>query len=158
MNEDQIVTTPAPPAPVEEGVFDLGNLVTSSTLENNGVWVQLSKNTRILVARENNDKYRRWISAQANAKRALIEGTDELSQETQRAIVREAYARFILLDVDNLEVPGHGRINPRGGPKNFNLTVSMHLMGIKDFFTRVQGFAQQMDLFREKQEEEIAGN
>lgn len=135
-------------------MFDIDKLMTDESLEVEGVWVNLGDGAEMLIARENNEEYTDFLQGLVAANRALIDQNDKASRKVQQDLINQTYARHVLKGVKNFRFRG---VVYNSG-ENFDSKVALEMLKVKDFFKKVQGYAQQFDLYRKKGEEEAVGN
>lgn len=131
--------------------MDIENLITDSTLETEGVWVPIGNGGSIKVAREGNEAYQDYLHGLVTANRAAIDQNDKASRKLQKDLLVRAYAYTVLKDIKGIK---------RGGEElgPYTPSLGLELLAIPDFFKKVQGYAQQMDLYQRKAEDDAVGN
>ena len=132
--------------------MDFESFYTNQAAENEGVWVQISRDASIKVARasEANEAYITALRAKYKDHRYDLEQDDEHSQRLQEDIMIELYADHILKDVKGLRKGGEEIV--------YNPKVGRELLANKDFFTRVRQHATNLEHFRLKAEEDAVKN
>ena len=120
-----------------------------------GVWEDIpgegdEKPLRLKVARTNNPKF---IAAQRHFGRSLVRQLrTSLGFAKAEEITFRAYARAILVDWEGLE-------DDDGNPVPYSEKMAYEIMSKhREFFTLVQGLADDRERFREEAVEEEAGN
>ena len=135
-------------------MFDFSQMLTDHTLETTGTWVPFTDESRLLIARQGNDEYTDLLQGMVTANRALIDQNDKASRRKQQEILEEVYAKTILKSVDGIMFEGVAVT-----PENYTPAIGLKMFrASKDFFKKVQGYAQQADLYRRKAEDEAVGN
>jgi len=131
-------------------MYDIANLITDSATEVEGVWVPMGSG-EIKVAREGNEEYQDYLMGLVNANRALLDQNDKAARKVQRDLMIRAYAKTILKDVRNIQF--------KGKPiEKYTVDLGIELLTIKDFFNKVQAYAQQFEAYQKKAEEEAVKN
>ena len=131
--------------------MDIESLMTDSAKESEGVWVPIGGDAEIKEAREGNEHYQDYLHGLVTANRAALDQNDKASRDLQRKLLIRAYAHTILKDVRGLK---------RGGKpiEAYTTAIGVELLTIPDFFKKVQGYAQQFELYQQKAEEAALGN
>lgn len=127
-------------------MFDISNLETNLKSEDEGVWLPLGKGARVKVARIGNPAYQKALRSRYKANRAVLDMEDEAAAETAEQIAIQVYARTILkgwegISVNNEEFP-------------FSVENAEKLLTKKDFRERIKNYADAMENFQDKKEEE----
>lgn len=86
--------------------FDLSTLKTDKNLETEGVWVDYLGGSKLLIARNNNSKYRSFVSMKYKQNRMVIDRGGREGDVLAEKIQIEGLARHILLDWQGVEVEG----------------------------------------------------
>ncbi len=138
-------------------MFDFESFESDLDLEVGGVWVPIGEGAEILVAREGNEKYQDFLQGLVAANRALLDGNDKASRTLQKNLLVRAYAKHILLGARGIRLKIDGKVIDLN-ETNFNEQIATFMLKNKDFMSKVQGYAQQFEVFRKKGEEEALGN
>jgi hypothetical protein len=131
--------------------MDIESLMTDSTLESEGVWVPIGNGGKIRVAREGNEAYQDYLHGLVTANRASIDQNDKASRKLQKDLLVRAYAYTVLKDVEGIRFKGQEITK-------YTPTIGLELLAIPDFFKKVQGYAQQFELYQKKAEDAAVGN
>lgn len=126
---------------------------TNTTLESNGVWVDIGDGAQVRVARFGNAAYKKALDTllkpHRNALRAGI-ASDDVTTDA----VRRAMSRHILLD-------WRGITDDAGQPIAFSQEAAYDALGIRDFSDLISELAASAETFREvaiREEAETLGN
>lgn len=128
-------------------MFDISKLETNKDLEENGVWMPIGEGAEVKVARIGNEKYLSLLRKKVKANRAVLENEDDLAAKMSEKVAIEVYARTILLDWKGIAA--------NGVPLEVNVANAEKLLAIKDFREKVKNYAESMENFQDKKEEEI---
>lgn len=89
--------------------MNIGSFETNQKKEQNGIWKDIGKNTRLLVARDQNPKYIALFRKKLAPYNSAIQ-IDTVSDDESKKILCEVVAETILLDWDGLtEFVGEGK-------------------------------------------------
>jgi len=128
--------------------FELNTLKTDKSKEINGVWRDYYDDSRLLVARMGNEKYRAFVAKEYKANRIAIDRGGEKAERMAVRIQTEALARFVLLGWEGIVLNGEDTpYTPEVGIKVFEM--------MPDFKADVENFANEVTLFSDIAEEEI---
>ena len=132
--------------------MDFESFYTNTQAENEGVWVQISRDASIRVARASdaNEAYTTALRSKYKDHRYDLEQDDEHSQKLQEDIMVDLYADHILKDVKGLKKDGVEIV--------YNPKVGRELLRNKDFFARVRQHATSVDHYRQKAEDDAVKN
>lgn len=119
---------------------------TDETLEMNGRWIQLDANSRIRVARENNDNYQKAFREKWNANEAALQVGDAHADEIARGIFLDVLAETILVGWEGLTY--------KGKAIKYSVENAKKLLAHKDFRKLVETSAADFAGYRAKLEEE----
>ena len=120
--------------------FDLSTLKTDVNLETDGVWVDYLGGSRLLVARNNNSKYRSFISMKYKQHRMVIDRGGKEGDALAEKIQIEGIARHVLLDWEGVEVDGK--------PQKYTWELGQKaLTEFSDFKTDVETFSNETTLY-----------
>ena len=86
--------------------FDLSTLKTDKALENEGVWVDYLSGSRLLIARNNNSKYRAFIALKYKQHRMSIDRGGLDGDKLAEKIQIEGMARHVLLGWEDVAFDG----------------------------------------------------
>jgi len=129
--------------------MDISHFKTDKSLESNGVWVDIGKGTKLLVARLYNPAHKAALrEAMKPYKRQVESGTmdDGLAEDIVNAIM----ARTILLNWDGLTEGGE--------PVPYSVEKAVEYLSIPDFSALVQEIAGNMETYRSVKAEEDEKN
>lgn len=129
-------------------MFDISNLQTNLELEENGVWLPLGQGAKVKVARLGNKKYLKELRSRYKANRAVLDMEDEAAADAGEQIAIEVYARAILKDWDGVSIDKGKTMLP------FSVANAEKLLAVKDFRERIKNYAESMENFQDKKEEE----
>lgn len=128
----------------------LSRFTTDSTLELNGVWVDIGEGAKLLVARVGNPRYRERLRALMKPYKRQIR-TDTLPEDLSEDMVLRAFSETILLGWEGLE-DDNGAAVPYSREKAYEL-----LRDLRDFRAMVAEIAQEQEAYRAV-EAEAEGN
>jgi hypothetical protein len=127
--------------------MDLSQFKTDQTLEQEGTWVTVDGDSRVLIARMGNERYKDMLQRKTKPFRHAIRNST-MKDEVFEGILVEVMAHTILLGWENISDEGKQVIYSPESAKQL-------LLKYKDFRDLIVGFAQDAALFR-KEELEIA--
>lgn len=148
------MTTATPAAAAPSTVIDFFTaFATDKTKEKGGVLTTIPDcgDIKFLVARAGNSAYNRILSAQFKRNRAVLESKGEEANEKSDAILAEVYAKTILLGWE-------GTIMFQGKPTAYSEGAAKALLMLKDFRTKVEAVASDMNTFKAVEDEEDVKN
>lgn len=119
---------------------------TDETLENNGTWHKLGKDSRLLVARAGNRNYARALNRKVEANRVALDVADDNADKVSDEIMADVMSETILLGWEN--------ISYKGEPLAYTRDNARMLLLIKDFRAQVGRFADDFESYKVKQEVE----
>jgi len=128
------------------------NTFTVTDDAENGVWVDMGNDARIKVARMNNKKYKRSIKTLSTPYKRMIQ-MNALPDDTAEQILNKAMAEAILLDWEGLKLNGE--------ELPYNRDNAMKILSdpaLEDFRNVVMDISNDMELFREQEQEEEIKN
>lgn len=128
----------------------LSRFTTDSTLELNGVWVDIGEGAKLLVARVGNPRYRERLRALMKPYKRQVR-TDTLPEDLSEDMVLRAFSETILLGWEGLE-DEDGKAVPYSREKAYEL-----LRDLRDFRAIVAEIAQEQETYR-AMEAEAEGN
>ena len=130
--------------------FDINSMATDKDLEKEGVWIELSGEARIKIARLNNPRYKELFTAKTKPHRQAIRN-NVLSEKVADDIMIEVMAATILLDWENF-FEGEK-------PLEYNLVNARRVLReLPDFRRMVYEMAGEADNFKQVEVEEAVGN
>jgi len=143
--------------------FNISKLATDEDKVSNGVWVDEVEGLRLKIASVSNPAYKEYYRKlwKPHARKLgkimdkpsrLLNDDNDLAKE----ITHKAYARFILLDWENLQEPDEkGKlIDVKYSSEKAYEIFSTY----PEFFEMVQELATEIELFRVEEQENIEGN
>lgn len=131
--------------------FEINDLRTDAKMEKEGVWVEEAGGLKLKIARLENPDYQRFMARKTKPFRNQIRrGNLESVREKMDLIIREAFARFILLDWKNL--------TDKGKSLKYAYENAYRILGIKDFFEIVESYAANAEIFRQETKAESEKN
>lgn len=113
---------------------------TDSKLEEEGTWVSLGGNAKILVGRAGNKKYGRLLSTLVEKNQTLLDTKTDEADEVSDAIMIDVMANSILLGWEGLSFKGE--VLP------YSVDNAKTLLAVKDFRVLVAGHAKNVSNFR----------
>jgi len=122
---------------------------TDEGRERDGVWVDIGDGARLLVARVNNERHKQVFLELTKPYKVQVR-TGTIQEEVAARILRECYARTILLSWEGLQ-------DDDGNDIPYSQEAAEELLAIPDFMSMVGEFATTRELYR-KEEQEQAGN
>lgn len=120
---------------------------TDEKLELEGRWVDIGKGGRILVARDNNQRYIKELRANLEKNKVALEAGGEAADEKAQELVLAAKAKTILLGFEGLKYKGE---NLAYSPEN-----ALKLLKIKDFERLVDEYSRDFDGYKVELEAEM---
>ena len=132
--------------------MDLLDYATDPQLENEGVWVPMDEDTKLLIARFENPKMRK-MRERLSAPLAKARGRAGLTPEDGKGVLNKCMAECLLLGWENLNMGGE--IVPYSKEKCLALMVDDRLADFKEL---VLGMSQNLEHFRLESLEEDLGN
>jgi hypothetical protein len=115
---------------------------TDSGKEEQGVWINAGGDLRLKIARMGNPAYTAYIKKHSKALvSSARRGEVDLDEATR--INKDAAARHILLGWENLTEDEEGK-----QPIVYSVEKCRELLDIKDFYSMVMEYANDMTLFR----------
>lgn len=130
--------------------MDLNKLKTDATLEQEGAWVNIDENSRVLIARMGNERYKDMLQKKIKPYRHAIR-SNTLDDSVMEKIIIEVMAFTVLLGWENIQDDGQDIHYSTDNAKRL-------LTKYKDFRDLVAGFAQDAALFRKEELEEASKN
>lgn len=126
--------------------FEINDLRTDAKMETEGVWIEEVGGLKLKIARLENPDYQRFLARKSKPfRRQIARGNIDSVSEKMNLIVREAFARFILLDWKNL--------TEKGKTLKYTYENAYRILGIKDFFEIVESHAANAEIFRQETRE-----
>ena len=123
--------------------FEINELKTDKKMEAEGVWVKEEGGLELKIARLDNPEYRRFVAKKSKPfRRQIARGNIESLSDKMENIIREAFARFILLDWKNL--------TEKGKELKYTYENAYRILGIKDFFEIVESHAANAEIYRQE--------
>lgn len=121
---------------------------TDKTKEKKGVLTTIPDcgDTKFLVARAGNADYNRLLSQLFKRNRAILESKGDAANEKSDEILAEVYAKTILLGWE-------GTIMFQGKATAYSETAAKALLSLKDFRSKVEGVASDMNTFKAVEDE-----
>jgi len=113
---------------------------TDEALEVEGKWFNLSKTTRVKVARAGNAKYVKLLRKKLDENRIDLDSQGEEANDLAEKIMVEVMADTILLDWEDIQF--------RGKPMEYSRLNARLLLQIKDFRKKVAGFSESFEAFK----------
>lgn len=132
--------------------MDLLDYATDPQLEEEGAWVPMDSETKLLVARFENPKFRK-MRERLSTPIAKARGRAGLTKEDGKNILNKCMAKHLLLGWQNLCVGGE--IIPYSPEKCLALLQDRRL---QDFKELVLGISQNLEHYRLESLEEDSGN
>lgn len=123
---------------------------TDETKEEDGVWVELSDDAAILVARSGNKKYSKMIAREYEKNKKILDGKNDVADAKSEEIMIEVLAKTILLGWRNIQF--------KGEELPYSLENAKMLLKVKDFRKLVGGYADDSSAFKMLAEEEVVKN
>jgi hypothetical protein len=122
---------------------------TDRQRENEGVWVAIGDGARVKVARFNNERYKQTFLEVSKPYKVQVR-TGTLQEEVAQGILRDCFARAILLDWEGLQ-------DDEGNDIPYSEEAAKELLAIPDFMSMIEDFANSRELYRREAQEQ-AGN
>lgn len=123
---------------------------TDETKELEGVWVELSDDAKILVARAGNKKYNKSLAQQYEKNKRLLDLKNDAAETLSNTIMIDVMARSLLL--------GWQGIKFKGEDLPYSVDNAKLLLSVKDFRDLVSKHASDAEAYRLAQQEEAAKN
>ena len=120
---------------------------TDASLETQGTWFNLSKDTKLKVARAGNTEYVNLLRKKLEDSRIDLDSKDDESNARAEKMMIEVMAETILLGWDGVKY--------QGADLEYNKANAIKLLQHKDFRRKVTGFSESFEAFRVKQEQEL---
>lgn len=120
---------------------------TDAALETQGTWFNLSKDTKLKIARAGNTEYVNLLRKKLEDSRIDLDSKDDESNARAEKMMIEVMADTILLGWEGLSY--------QGSPLEYNKANAIKLLQHKDFRRKVTGFSESFEAFRVKQEQEL---
>lgn len=132
--------------------MDFGKrFATDENLENNGVWVDIGDDGKVLVGRVNNPRHREAIDKWRKPYRNMIVANKDLPDDVAREIAIKSTAEGLLF--------GWEGMTDEGQPITHSFENScLMLRKYKDFRDVVAYLANNIETFRRQEVKEIVGN
>lgn len=132
--------------------MDLNKFRTDQSLEQEGVWVDLGKSARILIARLGNKKYNGYVNKlmAPHRKASRAGGVDDSIAEE---VLNKALAKYVLLDWEGFEEDGK--------PVKYSYDEAYRILSAEeysDFRELVVSLSSDMANFQQEREEEDLKN
>lgn len=121
-----------------------------TSLEEKGVWIQMDEETKVLIARNGNAKYREVMTKRTAPFKAAIRN-NILPEKTAEKILIEAMADAILLGWEGMKESG------ADVPYTRDKAVEM-LTKYKEFRDFVSETASQVEIYKQQEDAASAGN
>jgi hypothetical protein len=135
-----------------ETSFDVfAEFATDEKKENDGVWVDIGKGARLLVARAGNRKYSRLLTAAIEKHQRALDLKDEAADKLSDQITIDVAAEAILLGWEKLSFKGQDM-------GAYSVTAAKQLLAVKDFRHYVSRLSNDFDRFRVAQEAALGKN
>jgi hypothetical protein len=131
---------------------DLNLFETDAAKSKDGVWCPIDNVTDIRIARYGNPKFRSYLEREMKPYKRLID-KGALKEETADKILAGAIASTILVDWRNMEL--------NGAPLPYSQESALKILldpKLRDFRDIVVELSQDMQLFKEQEVQEDAGN
>lgn len=122
---------------------------TDRTKESEGVWVPIGEGASLLIARMNNERYKRVFVELTKPYRTQVR-TGTLSEELAAEILRKCYARAVLLDWKGLQ-------DDDGNDISYSVEEAEEQLKIPDFMSLVEELSNARELYKREADEQ-AGN
>lgn len=130
----------------DEG-YDISDLLTDETREVDGVWRDLPRGAGVKVGRWQNDEFQKMMRRKFKSNRVMLEQDDDISDKVSLDILIEVMAHTILKDVKNIKFGG-------AVIEKYTPAIGIKLLKVKDFRDKVRAFAEDVNVYRVKQEDE----
>lgn len=130
----------------DEG-YDISDLLTDETREVDGVWRDLPRGAGVKVGRWQNDEFQKMMRRKFKSNRVMLEQDDDISDKVSLDILIEVMAHTILKDVKNIKFGG-------AVIEKYTPAIGIKLLTVKDFRDKVRAFAEDVNVYRVKQEDE----
>lgn len=122
--------------------FDISDLITDEKAELEGVWRSLGKDKKgrlreVRLARLNNDDYNSLLRAEQRKHRAVLDQEDDDAFKLAEQINKKALAHTIIrgIRVDGVDI-------------DYTPEMGMKLLQSRDFHTKINALAGQMDAYK----------
>lgn len=96
-------------------MLDIEDLMLDDELVSKGVWVDYRQGTKLKLSCQENQAYLSYIAAQVRKNKLMIEDVSTESTDLIQKIMRQAAARFLILDWDGFTA--------KGEPVQYSVTV-----------------------------------
>lgn len=121
---------------------------TDAALETQGTWFNLSKDTKLKIARAGNTEYVNLLRKKLEDSRIDLDAKDDESNARAEKMMVEVMAETILLGWE-------GPMKYQGVDLPYSKANAVKLLQHKDFRRKVSGFSESFEAFRVKQEQEL---
>lgn len=131
----------------------LSSIKTDTVKSENGVWVDYESGIRLKIARIGNPAFQSFVSSRQKNKIRGIRSGSISSQEAEQ-ITKEAVARHILLDWQNVE-------DEDGLPLRYSPEKSLEILSdpqLSDLYSFVLVTSNNSEIYRLEAQEEAKGN
>lgn len=129
--------------------MDISQFKTDPTLENDGVWVDIGKGTKLCVARMYNPRHKEALRVALKPYKRQVQN-NMMDDEVADTVVNEIMARTILL--------GWEGITDRGDEVPYSYEKAVEFLSIPDFRAIVIEIASSMETYRAEGFEEDEKN
>lgn len=121
------------------------NYATDAVAESEGRWVQLDKETSVLVARTGNPNYLKSLRQRMKDAQIDVEDTSEANEKLVADLINETLAETILLG-------WKGKFDFKGTSLPYSQANAKMVLDIKDFRKRITDISDKGESFRVKEE------
>ena len=111
------------------------------------MWRDLPRGAGVKVGRWQNDEFQKMMRRKFKSNRVMLEQDDDISDKVSLDILIEVMAHTILKDVKNIKFGG-------AVIEKYTPAIGIKLLTVKDFRDKVRAFAEDVNVYRVKQEDE----
>lgn len=136
------------------GVFimKISTFAVNKTLVNDGVWCPIGKDTKLRIARSNNEKYRNYLRSLMKPYARQIQRNTAESDAIAKELIIKATARYLLLDWEGIE-------DTEGNVVEYNEKTAIEYMTeYSDFYDLVSELSDDTAMFQAEEKAETIKN
>ena len=127
--------------------FDVFALyATDESLENDGAWFDLTKETSVKVARTGNPRYAKLLTKLYEKNRKVLDLGGDVADKLSAEMMVQVIAETVLLDWKALHY--------KGQPLSYRVENAKMVLSHKDFRRVIVGFSEDIEAYRLKEEQE----
>lgn len=127
--------------------FSLDDLCTDENLEVEGIWRDFGKGARAKIARWQNSEFQKMMRRKYKSNRVILEQEDDVADKVSTDVLIEVMAHTILKGMEGFRFKGKAI-------DKYTPAIGIEVLKIKDFRDKIRGFAEDMQSYRTKQEDD----